>query len=151
VTADVEPPELARLLDTAERSRTGDWSLRSALTRYAQPQPRRVGAVLEVLRRTTGALHPHLKHLRSEGQALWDALDAPPAEDDDPALGLLRALAALDQLGDRLAAWAVDWRSPGPDEEVDAVVARLAADLDALGVPRETRDERARPPRRRSS
>jgi hypothetical protein len=144
--ADVEPPELARLLDTAERSRVGDWSLRSALTRYGQFQPVRVGAVLEVLRRCTGALRPHMRRIRKDGHALWAAIDGEPG--DDAALRLLQTLRALDSLADTLAGWALDPTAPTPDDQVDGVVGRLSAQLDDLGVPRETRDLRAGPPRR---
>lgn len=46
------------LLNYAESSRDGDWTLRSALVRLAQPEPVRAGAVLELVRRCDGALHP---------------------------------------------------------------------------------------------
>ena len=62
-----EPPELARLLDFAERSRAGDWSLRSSLVRYAQSQPVRVSQVLELVRRIEAALHPHARLLAGQG------------------------------------------------------------------------------------
>ncbi len=54
-----------RLVDYAESSRAGDWSLRSALVRFAQPEPTRAGAVLELIRRTDGALKPHRRRLES--------------------------------------------------------------------------------------
>lgn len=54
-----------RLVDYAESTREGDWSLRSALVRFAQPEPTRAGAVLELIRRTDGALKPHRRALES--------------------------------------------------------------------------------------
>ena len=36
--SDLHPPELAALGDVAERPRAGNWSLRAAMTRYAQGQ-----------------------------------------------------------------------------------------------------------------
>lgn len=54
-----------RLVDYAESSRAGDWSLRSALVRFAQPEPTRAGAVLELIRRTDGALKPHRRRLEA--------------------------------------------------------------------------------------
>ena len=54
-----------RLVDYAESSRAGGWSLRSALVRFAQPEPTRAGAVLELIRRTDGALKPHRRRLES--------------------------------------------------------------------------------------
>ena len=56
VPADIEPPELARLLDFAERPRTQDWSLRAALVRYAQPRPQSVSDLLDLVRRLEAAL-----------------------------------------------------------------------------------------------
>jgi hypothetical protein len=145
VPADPEPPELARMLDFAERSRTGDWSLRSALVRYAQANPVRVSQVIELVRRLEAALHPHAKLLVAEGPVLWAALtDDAPSEEHAPVVGLLAAAAELDGLGDRLAAWAEDRSVEAPHAEVDAVVATVTQRLDELGVPRE---EQQRPPR----
>jgi len=44
------------LLDYAERPRAGDWSLRSALVRLAQPEPHRAAEVLTLVRRLDAAL-----------------------------------------------------------------------------------------------
>lgn len=146
----MEPPELAQLLDFAERPREGDWSLRAALTRYAQPEPERVGNLLEVVRRVEAAVRPHLKAIERDGARLWAALDGESRPDggDDPAVGLLHVMAELDAVGDELAAWAVDPTTRDrPDAAVDAAVASLGEQLDRLGVPRE---QRQRPPRGRT-
>jgi hypothetical protein len=105
--------------------------------------------VIELVRRIEAALHPHAKAIELEGQALWDALGASAGESTptDLVVELLRAMAALDRLGDVLATWAVDREPARPDDEVDAVVAEVAQRLDALGVPRE---EPPRPRARRS-
>lgn len=139
--AEVEPPELALLVDFAERSRVGDWSLRSALCRYAQPQPKRVSEVLEVVRRVEAALHPEAKRVAKEGPALWSALEA--GDHADGLVALLDVTRELDGLGELLAEWADDRAGKHPEDEVDGVVASTAARLDALGVPRE---ERTGPP-----
>ena len=149
VPVDPEPPELARLLDFAERPRTGDWSLRSALVRYAQANPERVSRVLDLVRRIEAGLHPHARLLVKEGPDLWRALEtgAVPAEPASAlVVGLLQAAAELDGVADRLAAWAVDRNGDRPDRDVDAVVRDVAQRLDDLGVARE---ERQGPPRRR--
>jgi hypothetical protein len=152
----IEPPELARLVDFAERPRQRDWSLRSALVRYAQPEPERVGRVLELLRRIEAAIQSHRKVVEREGDALWAALEtgtSPPADVDAAMVELLRVTTTLDDLGDTLAAWAVDPAQPQPDAAVDAATTAIAGRLDDLGVPREERPpERAtrggrRPPR----
>ena len=121
----VDPLDLA---DYAERARVGDWSLRSALVRYAQPQPRRAGAVLELVRRTDGALKPFTRPAGAER--------APEA--------LVGVAVELDHLGDVLAGWATDVTAPRPDDEVDRVSRRVFDALAALGVERESP-----PPRRR--
>jgi len=122
--AEIAPPELAALVDYAERPRVDDWSLRSAITRYAQPQPVRASAVLELVRRIEFALKPHTKLVEKEGLALWAALtsDDDDDSDDGQVVGLLRAMVELDGLGDVLATWAVDRasRSPGRPAPPDA-------------------------------
>ena len=147
VAVEVEPPELALLLDAAERPRAGDWSLRAALTRYAQPQPQRASDVIELLRRAEAALKPHQKRLEQDGPAIWSAVSSDAADDtagDDAFLvGVLRALGELDALADTLAAWAVDRRDARPDAAVDRTVAAVTRRFDELGVPRE---ERTGPP-----
>lgn len=146
--AEVDPPELAHLLDLGERPRVADWSLRAALVRYGQLHPQRISEIMELVRRIDGALKPQQKLLEQDGPGIWAAVgdEHGPAPAHPEVVGLLRAAAALDQLGDRLAAWAVDPNGPDPAAEVDATVTDVAARLDALGVERESRDG---PPRGR--
>ena len=133
----VEPPELARLVDLSEWPRDENWSLRAALMRYAQPQPARASAVLEVVRRIDAVLHSQRRVLTDEGPAIWAAVEAGEA---GPLPDLLRAIAPLDRLADRLTEWAPDRAGERPDAEVDAAVGEVTATLDALGVPREERE-----------
>jgi len=135
VPAEIEPPELARLVDYAERSRTDDWSLRSALVLYALPQPQRVNDILVHVRRLDRALGQQSKRLQREGAELWRALEA--GDDGDDLVGLLEAARELDDLGDVVVAWAVDRTGSAPDAKVDALVADVGQRLDALGVPYE--------------
>jgi hypothetical protein len=145
---DVEPPELGLLLDFAERPRTDDWSLRAALTRYAQPQPQRVSDVLEVVRWIEFAIRPQLAAIGKDGAAVWQALGSAEAGGSaSPVVELLRLMVELDRLGDVLATWAADPKaSERPDATVDTVVADVARRLNELGAPRE---ERQRPLRQR--
>jgi hypothetical protein len=136
VPVEIEPPELARLLDFAERPRVQDWSLRAALVRYAQPQPQRVEALLEVIRRTDAALARNSKIFEREGAAIWHAL---ADGSEDAVVALLRVAEDVDRLGDVLVAWAVERDGPSPDAEVDRVTADTSGRLDALGIPREER------------
>lgn len=136
---DVEPPELAQLIDFAERPRVADWSLRAALVRYAQPEPERVQQLLELVRRTDGALRSQSKLLEREGPEIWSSLagDAGAPPDTQHLVDLLRTTQELDRIGDVLASWAVDRAGDRPNDETDAVIADVAPRLDELGVPRE--------------
>lgn len=140
---DVQPPELAELLDVAERPRAGGWSLRGALVRYAQANPVRVSQVMELVRRIEAGLHPHVKLLASEGPSLWSAAATGSVDGTDgQVVGLLQVSLELDQLADALAAWANDRTGARPDGLVDATVRSVASRLDALGVPREELQQR---------
>ncbi len=52
-----EPDTTHSLLNYAEVPYEGDWTLRSAFVRLAQPDPVRVGSVLELMRRLDALLH----------------------------------------------------------------------------------------------
>ncbi len=142
----VEPPELGELLEFAERPRDHDWCLRAALTRYAQPEPARVGALLDLVRRIEFTLDDHADELKRGGPAIWAALleespdpSGPDTDGDGYVVGVLRALREVDGLGDRLCSWAVAREGARPDDAVDAVVASLRSRLAELGVPEQER------------
>ncbi len=63
----VEVDETLTLLQVAESPRIDDWTLRSALVRFAQPQPELSGAILESVRRTQAALDPVARELLRHG------------------------------------------------------------------------------------
>ena len=137
----IAPPELARLVDLSEWPRAQGWSLRAALVRYAQPQPVRAAAILEVVRRVDAALAGQRRSLEKDGPAVWAAV---VGGDTAPLPALLRAVVPLDRLADVMTRWAPDRAGERPDADVDAAVAEVSATLDLLGVPRE---ERTGPPR----
>lgn len=139
--ADIEPPQLARLVDFAERPRAHDWSLRAALVRYAQPEPVRAQRILELVRRIEWALRTHRKSMDRAGLAIWDALqgDADQAGHHAELVALLQVTSEFDHLGDLLAGWAVDLVGQRPSAAVDAVTEAVARRLDELNVPREQR------------
>jgi len=57
-------PDPARsLVNYAESARAGDWTMRSALVRLAQPEPMRASATVELIRRLDTALHPVARSL----------------------------------------------------------------------------------------
>lgn len=72
------------LINFAEITGLGDWSLRSALCRLAQPEPARVGRVLESVRRLENVLH-HIQPALERHPALNSrpaaALQLPDSED----------------------------------------------------------------------
>ncbi len=138
------------LIEYAERPRVDGWSLRAALVRYAQPEPARAGAILELIRRTDGALEPFAKLLSESPQLVSIAcgdIDEETAEnlgaDEVTVVALVRVALALDRLGDVLATWASNRSDERPDVEIDAIARSAFVMLGDLGVARE-----ARPPRR---
>ncbi|MCO8126520.1 hypothetical protein NHL50_04815 [Acidimicrobiia bacterium EGI L10123] len=138
-------PDGHRLVDYAESSRTGDWSLRSALVRFAQPEPTRAGAVLELIRRTDGALKPHRRRLEAAAAPTHPGLAPDLFEDDGgqlavrddaervldaPAADLARAVLRLPD-GDSVVAAYAD--TAGEDPTFDAVpLLVVALELDAV-------------------
>jgi hypothetical protein len=140
VPAEIEPPELAQLIDYAERPRANDWSLRAALTVYAQPKPQLVGDLLDLVRRIEVVIDSQRGAIAENGPALWQSIQSgEDSRSGDRLVGLLRTMVQLDRLGDVLAAWAADARSERPDAQVEAVTTEVARRLDELGVPRQQR------------
>lgn len=140
MATEVEPPELAALLDYAERPRVAGWSLRAALTRYAQPQPQRASDLIESMRRAEFGLRSHVKDVERNGPAVWAALEGSSDSDiDGHVVELLRILQDLDRVGDLIAAWAVDRQGDRPDGAVEAAAAAASTRLDELGVAHEER------------
>ena len=148
MSAEVTPPELAQLIDVAERPRVGNWSLRAALTRYGQPQPQRTSDLIEVLRRIDVAVRGTHAALEQHGPELWDALGSGDGFGQlEGPVELLRIIRDVDVVGDALAEWADDTSLRRPDDDIDVVTVDAMKRLDALGVPREA----DRPPRARGS
>lgn len=114
-----------------------EWSLRAALVRYAQPEPQRVEALLESIRRLDFALEKESKRLERGGDNIWQMLK--DGERDDPLVALLHVAQEIDALGDALASWAVAREGERPNDDVDRVSRDVAQRLDELGVPREER------------
>lgn len=124
----------------AESPRSGDWSLRSALVRLAQPEPVRAGAVLELVRRCDGALHPYVRAL--ESTTVWcdrsltiDTVGDEPGRPhpDSRASDLARLVrSSPDDLDAVLAGYTA--LAPLSDDERGALPLLLVAlDLDELG------------------
>ncbi|HSP03784.1 MAG TPA: hypothetical protein VLR27_09805 [Acidimicrobiales bacterium] len=149
VRAHAEPtdglPDGRRLVDYAESSRTGDWSLRSALVRFAQPEPTRASAVLELIRRTDGALKPHRRQLEAGDAPTHPGLEPGTFVDDGgqlvvdpdadrvidaPAADLARAVLRLPE-GDAVVASYRD--AADGDPTFDAIpLLVVALELDAI-------------------
>ncbi len=53
----IEAQPQRSLLNYAESARVGDWTMRSALVRFAQPEPVRASSLLELVRRLDAVLH----------------------------------------------------------------------------------------------
>lgn len=140
-------PDLPPILEYAEQPRLDGWSLRGALVRYAQPEPARAGAVLELVRRTDSALKPYHRLLERRPELLSAVADNATSSDlegdEREAVSLLAVAYVLDELGELLARWASARSDERPDAEVDDLARRAFAMLGVIGVARETR-----PPRR---
>lgn len=163
-----QPLTAAPLTELAESMRRTGWSFRSALVRFAQPEPLRSAAIVELIRRSETAMKPLTASLadgrlaaigrlapfpEAAGAAEIEAALATLASvvdgaDDLPpeagaALPVVHAITVLDRLGEAVTAWAVTAPAPAPVAEWDATCRWLRARFDALGVPSESG-----PPRR---
>ena len=78
-----EPDPDRSLLDYAEIPFDGDWTLRSALVRLAQPEPQRVAALLELMRRLDAPLH-HVARLLERHTVVCDRRLTVDGIDDAP-------------------------------------------------------------------
>ena len=130
----------ASLLNYAELERAGDWSLRSALTRLAQPEPVASGRVLDLVRRcdyTLSQMQGDLERHRAvcdRQLALVDGEVAPLFTDaypDGRAADLARLIRACPDAADALLAGYESAATPLHDGERAALpllVAALALD-----------------------
>lgn len=120
-----------RLVAYAESPRADDWSLRSALVRYAQPEPARASAVLELVRRTDGALKPFHRLLESTEVATDPSLAT--ARVDARTTDLARvAVCAPDDL-DRVLSEYESVQQLDSEERTVVLLLAVAVELDALG------------------
>ena len=138
------PDDGIRLVDYAESSRAGDWSLRAALVRYAQPEPARASAVLELVRRTDGALKPFTRVLQGAEVPTEPGL-APGSFDggrvvpssrarvDTRAADLARVAARHPAAFDRVLAEYEAADELADDERTAVPLLAVAVELDALG------------------
>lgn len=138
-------PSAPLLVDYAESSRDGDWSLRSALVRFAQPEPTRAGAVLELVRRTDGALKPHRRRLEKTPVPAHPGLGSDAFVDGDDgvvlvaealvadarAADLARVLVRLPDGAAVVSAYA-DVTGLGDDDLAAAELLAVAVELDEL-------------------
>lgn len=144
------------LHEYVERLHPGGWSMRAALVRYAQPEPVRAAALLEVTRRAESGLHDVARRIEREprlsdlGRALahfghdyptlLDAYlhDADPIDDEAASvIPVLAVAASLDDLGAVVAAWAIEAGDDRPDDLIEEGCQQANGQLDALGVERQ--------------
>jgi hypothetical protein len=138
-------PPAPRLVDYAESGREGDWSLRSALVRFAQPEPVRAGAVLELVRRTDGALKGHRRRLEAAPVPTHPGLgpehfvprdggftlDADPAVADARVADLARVLVRVPD-GDAVVVAYAGATGLGDDDRAATDLLAVAVELDEL-------------------
>ena len=152
------------ILNYAEAPRVGDWTLRSALVRLAQPHPLRSEAVLRLVRRLDASIKPITRSLQQHGvtsgrsipdgeQSIIDVRLVDLADDPDvlaayhqrsplddvelAAVHLVRLALELDRLADTLAAWADAGPENPPLDEIDRTCASVLQQMNEQGVPEE--------------
>ena len=135
-----EPDHVRSLLNYGESPQQGDWTLRSALVRLAQPDPLRVGSVIELTRRLDAAIG-HVSKVLTRHAVICDRsltaedLAAPPRAPypDARAADLARLVAAgIDPVG-LLAGY--EERNPLEHEERVAIpLLAVAVDFEGLAA-----------------
>jgi hypothetical protein len=136
--AELDP--VRSLLNYAEMPYEGDWTLRAALTRLAQPHPVRVGTLLELMRRLDAPLHHVRRTLERHPVASDRALGIggptePPGAPyaDVRVADLARLVAAGVDAADLLPAY--EATHPLEDEERQAVpLLAVAVDFEDLSA-----------------
>ncbi len=108
------PPD--QIIGFSEQPRAGNWTLRSALVRLAQPEPLRSEAILQIVRRLDAALKPFEKEPKKAGE-------------------LTGVVETIGELSDALCEWAQAGPANPPLAAIDQTCAVLFAKLDELGVP----------------
>ncbi len=140
----VELDEERSLLNYAEVSHAGDWTLRSALVRLAQRDPVRVGALLHVSRRIDASLHHVTRTLRAhpvtcDGALAVDGSDRATTIGERPArpypdvrtADLARAMAIVADPDAILAGYAAE-TALDREEELALPILAEAARFDTL-------------------
>ncbi len=143
----VEPAPENSVLNFSEAPYEGDWSLRSALVRLAQPEPVRAGATLELVRRCEGALHPLLRALERHtvlchwtlspatmtGEADgWPPADEGPGYPDTRTVDLIRLAGHNQELLAAVVAGYSQANPLEPDELAALNLVEVALDLAGL-------------------
>ncbi len=162
----VEVDEQNSILNYAEAPRVGDWTLRSALVRLAQPHPLRSEAVLQLVRRLDAAIRPMVRPLQQHGvtsqrsipggaQKIADTRLVDVASDsavlaaygemvelddaEQASIHLVDLALQLDKLSNTLSAWAAAGSDGAPLAEIDNTCARVLKAMNDGGVPEEAR------------
>jgi hypothetical protein len=134
----VEPEPERSLLNYAESPRAGDWTMRSALVRFAQPEPVRAATLLALVRRLDAVLH-HVARRLERRTVVCDRELGPEATADpvapypDTRGADLARLARLDPDGFpvMLAAYTADGELDH-EEQVALPLLGVALELDDL-------------------
>ena len=134
-----EPAVDGSLANYAEAPRSDDWTLRSAMTRLAQPEPALVDTIAVLMRRLDAVLGPITKPLEKNAVVADRGLDADALEQapvrpypDLRIADLARLMAESDdEAGAVLDAYQAD-EPLGPEETAALPLLRVALDFDAL-------------------
>ncbi|MEM7141333.1 MAG: hypothetical protein AAF548_09905 [Actinomycetota bacterium] len=135
--ADPDPDR--SLVNHAESPRIGDWTMRSAMTRLAQPEPQLVEMLATLIRRLDAILHhlarPLERHTVICDRAIAaDTLSGPPVEPypDTRTADLARLAEGVGSAGDDVVAGYVAEVELSAEEAHAVPLLRVAAMFDAL-------------------
>lgn len=143
----VDPEPAGSLVNYAESSRAGDWSLRSALVRLAQPEPARVAGVLELVRRLDAVLHQLARPLErhtvvcdrsltldaaSETPSGWELAEPADPYPDTRVADLVRLASSAGPEGDQVVDAYVAEVELAPEEQHGLALLSVAVQFDRL-------------------
>ena len=144
-----DPEPAGSLVNYAESSRAGDWSLRSALVRLAQPEPARVAGVLELVRRLDAVLHHLARPLErhtvicdrsltldgaSETPSGWELAEPADPYPDTRVADLVRLASSAGSEGDQVVDAYVAEVELAPEEQHGLALLSVAVHFDRLAA-----------------
>lgn len=143
-----DPDPQLSLVNYAESPRGGDWTMRAALVRLAQPEAMRASAAVELIRRLDAALHPLTRALEQhtvrcdrmlspaameEVDGVWELRDPADPAADTRLVDLARLHRIDPAFADGVAASYADVVTLSEEEHQALPLLQVAVAMDELG------------------